>query len=97
LRERRQDLPEALITAVDRALRPEPSERFESAEQMGRELLRILGADPVSARELGQSVVDARVALGLTPRSQRPPAAPGPVQSREVLMHRVVVIKPPRE
>jgi len=42
-------------------------------------------------------VVEARVAPGLTPRSMRPPSAPGPSQSREVLMHRVVVIKPPSE
>jgi hypothetical protein len=57
----------------------------------------VTGHEPVSARELGQSVVDARLALGLTPRSLRPPAAPGPVQSREVVMHRMVVIKPPSE
>jgi eukaryotic-like serine/threonine-protein kinase len=97
LRERRKDLPENLIAVVDQALRPDPSQRFESAELMARELLRIVGADPVSARELGQSVVEARVALGLTPRSVRPPSAPGPTQSREVLMHRVVVVKPPSE
>ena len=69
--------------------------RFESAEVMGRELLRVIGHEPVSARELGHSVIEARVALGLTPRSIRPPASPGPVQSREVVMHRMVVIKPP--
>jgi hypothetical protein len=97
LRERRKDLPEPLIAAVERALRAEPSERFENAELMARELLRMLGTDPVSARELGQSVIEARVALGLTPRSVRPPSAPGPTQSREVLMHRVVVVKPPSE
>lgn len=93
LLERRKDLPEALVQAVHRALKPEPEARFESAEQMGRELLRVLGSEPVSPRELGQSVVEARLALGLSPRSLKPPPAPGPTQSREVLMHRVVVIK----
>jgi serine/threonine-protein kinase len=97
LRDRRKDLPDALIAAVERALAIDPSARFESAEAMARALLRILGGDPVSARELGQSVSDARVALGLTPRSVRPPSAPGPQQSREVLMHRVVVVKPKDE
>jgi serine/threonine-protein kinase len=97
LRERRKDLPESLYAVVERALRAEPSERFENAELMARDLLRILGMDPLSARELGQSVVEARVALGLTPRSARPPSAPGPTQSTEVLMHRVVVVKTPNE
>lgn len=95
LAERRKDLPEALLAAVERALRPDPSQRFENADQMGRELLRVLSPDPVGARELGQSVVEARIALGLTPRSMRPPSAPGPTQSSVVLMHRVVVVKPP--
>jgi eukaryotic-like serine/threonine-protein kinase len=89
----RSDLPEALLVVVQRALCPEPEGRFASAEEMGRALLRITGQEPVSARELGQSVVEARVALGLSPRSVRPPPAPGPHTSREVLMQRVVVIK----
>ena len=95
LAERRKGLPDALLAAVNRALAPDPALRFESAEQMAQELLRIIGSEPVSARELGQSVIEARVALGLTPRSLRPPSAPGPTQSREVLMHRVVVVKTP--
>jgi serine/threonine-protein kinase len=93
--ERRKDLPPALVATVQRALAPDPAARFESAELMGRELLKVIGAEPVSARELGQSVVEARLALGLTPRSVRPPAAPGPTQSREVVMSRMVVIKSP--
>lgn len=90
----RPDLPEALLAVVQRALCPDPEGRFLSAEDMGRALLRILGQEPVSARELGQSVVEARVALGLTPRSVRPPNAPGPGMSREVVMQRVVILKP---
>jgi serine/threonine-protein kinase len=89
----RPDLPEALLAVVARALRPEPEARFTNAEEMGQALLRIMGQAPVSARELGQSVVEARVALGLTPRSVRPPPAPGPGISREVVMQRVVVLK----
>jgi serine/threonine-protein kinase len=94
LAERRTDLPDALIAAVHRALALDPEQRFESAEAMGRELLRIVAHDPVSPREVGQSVREARVALGLSPRSQRPPAAPGPAVSHEVLTRRVVIVKP---
>lgn len=97
LAQRRSGLPQALVSLVHRARDPDPDRRFESAEQMGRELLRMLGHDPVSARELGQSVVDARVALGLTPRSARAPAGPGPQKSAEVVMRPVVVIKAPED
>ena len=90
----RADLPEALVAAVHRALAIEPEQRFESAEAMGRELLRVIGSDPVSPREIGQSVIDARIALGLSARSQRPPPAPGPPVSSEVLMRKVVIVKP---
>jgi hypothetical protein len=48
----------------------------------------------VSPREIGQSVIDGRIALGLTARSQRPPPAPGPAVSNEVLMRPVVIVKP---
>lgn len=89
----RPDLPNALLAIVERALRREPEARFASAEEMGQALLRVLSQEPVSARELGQSVVEARVALGLTPRSLRPPPAPGPGISREVVMQRAVVLK----
>jgi serine/threonine protein kinase len=97
LADKRKDLPAKLVATVHRALAAEPMARFESAELMGRELLKVIGHQPVSARELGQSVVDARLALGLTPRSMRAPASPGPMQSREVVMHRMVVVKPPSE
>jgi len=93
LAELRPDLPEALLSVVQRALCPDPDGRYTSAEEMGRALLRIMGQEPVSARELGQSVVEARVALGLTPRSIRPPPSPGPGMSRDVVMQRTVVIK----
>jgi serine/threonine-protein kinase len=91
---RRPDVPEALIAAVHRSLSLEPEARFASAEEMGRELLRAIAQDPVSARELGQSVIEARLALGMAARSLRPPPAPGPAVSREVLMRPVVVVKP---
>ena len=45
---------------------------------------------------IGQSVIDARVTLGMAPRSLRPPNAPGPnaPPTEAVRMSRVVVVKP---
>jgi len=91
LRERRRDLPAELLGAVDRALMHAPEQRFASADEMGHVLLRVLGAAPVSPRELGQTVMDARVAHGLPARSVRPPPAPGPMT--DVLTTRMIVIK----
>jgi serine/threonine-protein kinase len=93
LQERRSDLPPALASLVHRALAREPEARFASADEMAHGLLRLLGSEPVSPRELGQSAVDARVACGLPPRSQRPPPMPGPAPSAQVLTGRTVVLK----
>ncbi len=90
LRKKRPDLPADLYAVVDRALAPEPEGRFESAEEMGHALLRVLGTSPVSPRELGQTVIDARVAHGLPPRSLRPPPAPGP--TNDVITMRTIVV-----
>jgi serine/threonine-protein kinase len=92
LEQRRKGLPEALVGVVSRALRRDPEERFGSADEMGHALLRVLGVSPVSPRELGQSVIDARLAHGLPPRSQRPPPIPGPA-APEVLTSRMVVVE----
>ena len=96
LETRRDDLPDGLIAIVHSALEREPERRFPSAEHMGHALLRLLGGEPVGPRELGQSVMDARVALGMAPRSVRPPNAPGPhaPPTEAVRMSRVVVVKP---
>lgn len=89
----RQDLPAALIAAVQRALCRDPDERFASADEMSRALLSVLGSQPVSARELGQAVIGARVAHGLPARSLRPPSMPGPVTDQEVRTSRTIVVK----
>jgi serine/threonine-protein kinase len=92
--EKRRDLPRELVHVVSRALEREPEQRFASAEAMGKALTRLLAEEPVSPRELGESVVNARVFCGLPPRSQRPPPMPGPQVSGEVLTTRTVVVKP---
>ncbi len=91
----RDDLPQALVSVVDRALCREPEARFESADAMSHALQRVLGTHPVSARELGQTVIDARVASGLPARSLRPPPMPGPVTGggQDVLTSRTIVVK----
>lgn len=88
---KRRDLPDALVAAVERALAPNPDERFASADEMGHALLRVLGTAPVSPRELGQAVMEARVANGLPARSMRPPPTPGPMT--DVLKSRMIVVK----
>ncbi|MFT3922938.1 MAG: serine/threonine-protein kinase [Myxococcales bacterium] len=91
LRDKRADLPAELVAVVDRALDHDPEQRFESADDMSHVLLRVLGVAPVSPRELGQAVMDARVANGLPARSIRPPPTPGPM--KDVLTSRMIVIK----
>jgi hypothetical protein len=104
LEQKRDGLPDGLHAIVETALAREPDRRFPSAEAMGHALLRLLGGEPVGPRELGQSVVDARVALGMSARSGRAPpaptpssapaASPAPVQAEDaVRMARVVVLK----
>ncbi|MET0341803.1 MAG: serine/threonine-protein kinase [Polyangiales bacterium] len=74
LRARRQTLPSALVGVVERALARDPARRFESAQAMHDALLLSLGAQLVSAKELAEAVMDARVALGYSRRSLRPVA-----------------------
>jgi serine/threonine protein kinase len=107
LEQKRDNLPDGLLAIVETALAREPEQRFPSAEAMGHALLRLLGGEPVGPRELGQSVVDARIALGMAPRSGRAPPAPTPSTAPggqsaapaedAVRMARVVVVKPPEE
>ncbi len=91
---KRDDLPDGLIAIVNCALERDPEQRFRSAHEMEHALLRLMGGNPVNARELGQSVTEARVAMGLLPRSLRPtpeslsPAIDGPVRAA-----RAVVVK----
>lgn len=92
---KRSDLPDGLVGIVHSALERDPSQRFANAHEMEHALLRLMGGNPVSARELGQSVTDARVAMGLLPRSIRPPPMPSPpAQDEPVRAARAVVVKP---
>ncbi len=91
----RSDLPDALVAIVHRALARDPDARFGSAHEMEHALLRLMGGDPVNASELGRSVREARVALGLTPRSLRPhPTADASNKHDSVRTARAVVVKP---
>jgi eukaryotic-like serine/threonine-protein kinase len=74
----RPSLPQPLLAVVQRALQRNQTQRYESAETMQQALLQCLVEQPVSARELAQATIDARVASGLSPRSQRPPSIPAP-------------------
>ena len=89
---RRSSLPTQLVSIVHRALAADPSDRFASADEMHDALLLSMGDQLVGARELGEAVVEARVALGLAPRSQRASKAPPAVES-EVITRRVVIVK----
>ncbi len=74
LSELRTDIPAALELAVQQALDPEPSARFESAKAMARALASILRdhPEPVDAEPLGRSVRDARERLGLAAKARAP-------------------------
>jgi serine/threonine protein kinase len=93
LADKRPDLPKALVELVHWALSYDPAARPASADAYARALMRVSADDPVSTRELGQSVSDARVALGLAPRTPREPAPPAAQVLSDVLMHRVVIVK----
>ncbi len=92
---KRDDLPKGLVEIVHSALERDPSRRFASAHEMEHALLMSMGGNPVNARELGQSVTEARVTLGLTPRSLRAPPIPdAPGNEASVRTTRAVVVKP---
>jgi len=93
---KRDDLPDGLVAIVHSALERDPAQRFASAHEMEHALLRLMGGNPVNARELGQSVTEARVSMGLLPRSIRPPPMPdAPANNEEsVRTSRAVVVKP---
>jgi eukaryotic-like serine/threonine-protein kinase len=93
LLERRSSLPPALVGIVERALRREPAERFPSAQAMHDALVLSMGERLVSARELSDAVVEARIALGLAPRSARVPASTPPGANDDVVTRPVVVVK----
>ncbi len=90
---RRPTLPRSLLAIVERALQRDPRARFSSAEVMQHALLLCLGEQLVSARELGQATIDARVSRGLAPRSARPPCLPAQSATNQVITRPVVVVK----
>lgn len=92
LLERRSSLPPELVAIVERALRRDPTERFPSAQAMHDALLLSMGDRLVSARELSEAVVEARVALGLAPRSARVPASTPPSSPPDDVVTRPVVV-----
>ncbi len=92
---KRPDLPDGMVAIVNGALERDPAKRFASAHEMEHALLRLMGGNPVNARELGQSVTEARIAMGLSARSLRPsPNSHGPAVDQPVVAARAVVVKP---
>ncbi len=77
----RKDVPPLLVALVERALRPEPDDRFESADEMARALERLLHAEPtpVDAASLARAV---RAARGRAPKGRPGPAALAATLSR---------------
>lgn len=69
----RDDLPHELINIVHKALAKDKSERYWNALSMEKDLLKLLGSKPVTSAEIGRSMLDARLALGMTLRSVYPP------------------------
>lgn len=83
VRSRRSDIPEGLATVVDRALAKHPEDRFQSAIEFRRELLRSVGHDPdarsalATTYEPGDSGMFEVPELRVTPRPPvGPPAEP---------------------
>ncbi|MCA9605202.1 MAG: protein kinase, partial [Myxococcales bacterium] len=70
----RKDVPPLLVSLVERALRPEPGDRFESADEMARALERLLHAEPtpIDASSLARAVRGAR------DKASKAAEAPGP-------------------
>ena len=88
----RPTLPPQLLAIVERALERNPTRRYQTAEAMHDALMLSLGDQLVSARELGQAAMDARVASGLRARSQRPPRMQSSTPSNEVITQRMVIV-----
>jgi serine/threonine-protein kinase len=65
----RDDLPEGLAAAVERALATRPEDRFSSARELLRTLTRTLREvhQSMDSYALSQSVIEARCILGLPP------------------------------
>lgn len=79
LKSLRPDLPEALLTTVQRALAFDPEERFQDAPTMLKAITSLLRHSPVNpdAKLLSRAVNEARDVLGITPPSRPPPPIRG--------------------
>lgn len=73
LQEFRSDIPPSFALAIHRALKPEPSARYETAKEMARALTAILHTqpNPIDAEPLGRSVREARERLRMAARARR--------------------------
>lgn len=71
----RPDVPELLVALIERALRPEPGERFDSAEAMAKAIVQVLGAE---AQPYGPELVAAEVrdVLARAAAKKPPPLRP---------------------
>jgi serine/threonine-protein kinase len=87
LREIRRDVPDTLVAVVERALRKEPDQRFESAEAMRRAVAAPLWpAPPVAARASAEPTTVMRSGA----------AAPSGAAPTRVLPHGAVPFSQPR-
>ena len=71
LTELRDDVPPLLVALIERAIRPDPYDRFASADELARALERLLHAEPipVDAAALGRAVRELRAPEAGTPRA----------------------------
>ncbi|HEY8432279.1 MAG TPA: protein kinase [Sandaracinaceae bacterium] len=75
LRIRRPDLDESVCEIVHRAFHRDPAQRFESAEALRRELVKLLGGGATAAR--AKTISDgARATMGYSSELPRPPRTP---------------------
>jgi serine/threonine-protein kinase len=79
LDELRPDLPTDLTFTIQRALAPDPADRFSSTHDMRNRLTRLLRKSPVTtdARLIARAVAEAREVLGIETPSQPPPPIAG--------------------
>lgn len=81
LDELRPDLPTSLSFTVQRALAPNPEDRFADANDMKKRLTQLLRDSPVTtdAKLMARAVSEAREVLGIRTPSQPPPPITGSI------------------
>lgn len=70
----RPDVPELLVALIERAMRDEPSERFDSAAAMARAIVQVLGAEaqPHGPDLIAREVAALRARVAPKPAPSRP-------------------------